>query len=213
MRFLFLLLALLFCKGILADDGQVKRPHSPFRPTHEFFLGIGAIPLPAKDEEDEFNYDQDNSLIYFDGDTYRGPKYTAGVYSLGYSYGVRRWLNLCFTTSYSLYWRNIYEHYTDKEVGKMRTHYISLVPSLRFTWMRTRMVRMYSTLGVGLTLKYNKHVSGGTGDHSVKGLAAPEVTLFGLSVGEKWYGFMETGPCHRGAISVGMGYRFDRKAN
>lgn len=213
MRFLFLLLVLLFCKGVLADDNKVKKQRPPFRPGHEFFLGVGALSLPAADEEDDLDFNSDHALIHFDGDTYRGSKYTSGIYTLGYSYAATRWLNVCFTSSYSVYWRKIYEHYTDREMGRTRTHYMGFVPSLRLTWMNSGTVRMYSTLGVGVTVKYDKKVAGTSAKHSVKYLTAPEVAVWGLSVGKKYYGFVEIGPNHRGAISAGVGYRFDCKAD
>lgn len=207
MRLLFLMLA---CFGVLygyADQGKEKREKIPFKSEHEVFFGVGAIPFPANHEEEESYNEWDYSLVHFNGDIYHGPKYTSGAYFIGYSYRMRSWLNLCFSTSYSAYWRKFYEYYTRIEHGKEYTHYLGFAPAVRLTWLNRKYVRMYSTLGVGITFKWYKNEN--ISSTNCKILAIPEVSVIGISVGKTWYGFAEAGPSHHGSFNMGIGYRFN----
>lgn len=209
MKFLFLILACCFLSGIHAENR--KKRSALFKPEHELFGGAGFYSTPAEDEEKGPYNGWDYAMVRFEGDVYYGAKYTSGAYFLGYSYRVKRWLNLCVSASYTAYWRNIRECYTDRYCGKERSRYFGLVPAVRFTWLNKRYIRMYSTLGIGVSLKCsrNDYLSGN--QKTCAALTTPEVTLAGLSVGKNWYGFAEGGISHHGMACIGFGYRFNKK--
>lgn len=210
MRLLFLTIACFFVFGAYAEGGKEKRKKLPFHPEHELFFGVGVTPLPAVNQEDDVYYGGSSNLVHFEGDTYLGPKYTSGAWYLGYSYRVKRWLNLCFSISYTSYWRHRQEYYTDRKTGVNRQTYVGVVPAVRLTWLNREYVRMYSTLGVGVTFRCGDHEYSEDRDHTAKQIATPEVTLIGISVGKTWYMFAEVGPSHHGAFSGGIGYRFNK---
>lgn len=205
MKFLLLLIVLLSCIEGYSQNEKTKRK-TPFVAEHDFFFGVGVSPLPAKSQSDFYSA-WDNSLIHFEGDTYYGPKFTSGAYSLGYSYQLKHWLSVCISASYSTYWRNTYVYHTDRKLGKDQIHYLGIVPSFRLTWLNKNYIRMYTTLGVGVTLKWSRVLANSCG--GMERLAAPEVAFLGVAVGKTYYGFMELGPSHRGVFNVGAGYRFN----
>lgn len=210
MRILLLIIACLCLMEAYAEGKKEKRNRLSFYPEHELFLGVGAYPFPAGIEEEDTDIPWNDNWVHFDGDSYQGGKYTSGAWFIGYSYRVKRWLSFCISASYAAYWQKLRKYGIKRESRVNREYYIGLVPTVRFTWLDRKYVRMYTTVGMGITLQLNN----GSGDEccvgTSNGLATPEFIPLGISVGKDWYGFAEVGGSHHGIVSMGMGYRFNK---
>ena len=97
-------------------------------------MGAGNTPLPPNGEEDDRNLNY-RLPIHFEGDTYRGGKFTPGAYFAGYAYRMKLWLSIGVSTSYTAYHRYLYEYYTDRKAGRARNCYWGIVPAVRFIWL------------------------------------------------------------------------------
>lgn len=212
MKYVILWLLIGWCGITQAIVPPDRKKRLEFRPEHEFYLGFGNTPLPADDEEGDFNFDLSHR-IHFDGDTYRGKKYTSGVYFGGYSYRVKRWLNIGVSASYTAYHRNFYRYYTDRKAGKECSRYLGIVPALRFTWLDRSWVRMYSGLGWGVTFKWGKNTRPDSEYKKFKCLDTPQVTILGISVGRTWFMFAEGAVSDHGSFALGVGYHLFSKQN
>ena len=88
-------------------------------------------------------------------------------------------------------------------------HNITIMPTIRFTWLNRKWVRMYSSLGMGMTIHTtNTTGSGGSTDGNSYAFAF-QCSYLGLTVGRSLFGFAELGFGAKGVAIFGMGYRFN----
>lgn len=210
MKYVFLLVIVCWCGTVKANRPPDSKKRLDFKPGHDFYLGAGNTPLPANDEEEDLDLNN-RPPIHFEGDTYRGGKYTPGAYFVGYAYRMKRWLSIGMSTSYTAYYRNFYEYYTDRKVGREHSRYWGIVPAVRFSWLNGKWVSMYSGLGWGVTFKWSKSSRPEDTYKKFKCIDTPEVTLLGIAVGRTWFVFAEGGVTDHGAFCMGIGYRLNSK--
>lgn len=83
--------------------------------------------------------------------------------------------------------------------------------NVKFYWLNRKLVRMYSGIGVGLAV-VNSNAGAENADeaavYSTSLMAAIDLRLVGLTVGQKLYGRFEVGTLSSGLITAGIGYRF-----
>ncbi|MBP5365583.1 MAG: hypothetical protein J6Y82_06640 [Bacteroidales bacterium] len=95
-------------------------------------------------------------------------------------------------------------------VGKMKSHYLSLIPLAKLFWFDTKYVGMYSKLGLGITFldrEYDpckaqySHVEKNSNRHCFLGL---QLSPIGIEVGRDMRGFLEFGYGTMGLINFGL---------
>ncbi len=188
--------------GVFAqEEPAAVRVRRPFTPQHELRLTAGAYPiLPSMGD-----WEGCADGIFRDR-THRGPVYTSGTWSLSYDYRFKKWFDLGLTLSYYGEYSRSYSNRDSSPVGHNRAHALTVMPAVRFTWVHTDWVRMYSTLGLGATL------SGGRFDHNSEpfrdGVIAFQLTPVGIAVGRSLFGFAELGLGAQGVFMMGIGYKF-----
>lgn len=105
------------------------------------------------------------------------------------------------------------ENYQHREVlGYYKYNSFTLMPMVRFAWLRRGIVQLYSSLGLGLNLAHvEEPIESDLDNTYMEGVIAYDVTFFGISVGRNLFGYLDVGAGQRGAVSVGIGYRFNNK--
>lgn len=139
-----------------------------------------------------------------------GENYSSGDerwVTIGFEGG--RWFREWFYFGGSLVWSGgfipIRYAPTHQRVSTLTSTNISVMPIVRFAWLRRGIVQLYSGLGLGLAVGYNENLN--YNDTTVD--AAFDVTFIGLSVGRDLFGYIDIGVGNRGVISAGIGYRFN----
>jgi hypothetical protein len=89
----------------------------------------------------------------------------------------------------------------------MHVDYISIMPIARFTWLRRGIVELYSSLGATAGIEHWVHYLNGK-QHTYRPYLSYDIKPIGISVGRRWYGFMEAGYGARGIVNIGVGHRF-----
>lgn len=203
---------------------------SAFTPEHEFRLGIGAYPLA--ESMDYFFGSNDGYLggsggsyggpsgglygspsnLYTSALTYTGPRIFTGSISASYTYNVLKWLSIGAAFTYAGDFQKRYDRITDQEQEKNSANRFYLMPMVRFNYLNRPLIRLYSQVGVGISYMHEKkYVNGNRYIASGCGTAA-QVTLLGVSVGKKLFGFAELlGTGVQGSVVVGIGYKFNAK--
>ena len=90
-------------------------------------------------------------------------------------------------------------------MGRNTNHVITLLPTVRFSYLNKQYVTLYSEIALGITYNYQRQY-GKTVESQV--LPAWQTTLIGVSAGKDLYGFAELGSGLRGIAIIGIGYRF-----
>ena len=104
--------------------------------------------------------------------------------------------------------RSMYRYTNHTKIDTDRVDYIGFMPTVRFAWVRRGIVQVYSSvsLGAGLEIRdniYDKNI--------YEAFCAFDIKPLGLSVGRRFFGFIEAGYGTRGIINAGFGYRFNTK--
>lgn len=131
-----------------------------------------------------------------------GPLYTSGGYSAEFALNFRRWFSLGFDLSTSAVWHRTYSNVTG-EYGTKGGAMVNVMPVARFFWVRSRVVKMYSSIGMGVGFtaydgKFNLH-----------GTCC--IVPVGMRIGTKVYGLMELGGganVNMQGFKAGIGVRF-----
>mgnify|MGYP000594446876 CR=1 FL=1 len=108
-----------------------------------------------------------------------------------------------------------YKSGKDKVLLDNRINYLVPMVTLRVSWLNRKLVRLYSSVGLGLEIPFAQKCGFDTNDpryymvaHSGFTLAA-QLCFVGISVGKNVYGFFETGVGNLySGCCAGVGYRF-----
>ncbi len=205
-------------RGLVEDpDGRryrLKPQKGSFGPRHAVTLEVGAYPLCGSRPIFFIGgYDETLHGGYpgtFPGEQryYRGPVRTSGAISLGYAYRVRRWLDVGVTFSYAGFYCNVRNTARGDVAWREREHYLTVMPVVRVGWLNRPAVRLYSSFQLGYQRSFETYYPGERWDENYCGV---QLTLLGISVGRRFFGYAELGIGMRGVCICGVGYRFGNK--
>lgn len=125
-----------------------------------------------------------------------GTIYTMPLLSFSYEYYFKKWFSLSCNTSVGVLFRAAYQEGSGNDPIIENGVATSLTVNARFTYLNSKWVRLYSSLGIGAAY--------------VGGFAPTfEVVPFGLTVGRKFFFFAEGGiGMEYWGANAGIGYRF-----
>lgn len=127
--------------------------------------------------------------------------------TLDYGYRINKWFSIGGSLAWTAGICNLYDNQTLKHWDTIHVDYISLMPIARFTWLRRDIVELYSSLGATAGIEHWVHYLNGK-HHTYRPYLSYDIKPIGISVGRRWYGFMEAGYGARGIVNVGVGHRF-----
>ena len=143
------------------------------------------------------------------GAKYENEKYF-GPISAEYFYHVKPWLGVGGIFAYGQSEQDVYT--LGSKDGVMKNNYLTLMPAVKFDWLRKKHFGMYSKLAVGATLrneKYNSDVPSSK-DHSDSEVHVNwQASFLGLEAGGPTFrGFIELGTGEQGIALIGLRYKF-----
>lgn len=200
---------LLACAGSIADVSAGDRRDFVFMQGSELRLSWGVKQVDALTFEplyfsDFFNVTGSIASEIAASQYYGGDAYVSGAVGLSYTYRFRKWFELSGLLTYSGYYRNYYDKYTDRLAFRGDNNQISVMPYVRFVWVHTNLVRLYSGIGLGVSFLMDSW----NGSTSLSVLPAFAVTPIGITVGTYIYGLAEVTVGATGLFSIGIGYKF-----
>lgn len=219
-KFLLTVTLTLFAIAAMAQSDRIVERvvtyTTPFIPEHDFRLGIGIIPLTYGTGDNGRGCYDSSPPYYNDGGDYynteRGFK-TCAI-NLSYSYRAERWLEVGVLLSYNGTYDDVYLHRNANRyiVGSRDVTDISLIPMVRFSWYRSKYVRLYSAVGAGITFSASRYETDIVRERDLEYGFAGQLTAFGISAGRNLFGFAELGSVgSAGVVAFGIGYRFADK--
>ena len=133
---------------------------------------------------------------------YQKPMYTTGGISAEIAWLYKDWFTFALTLSGNFSWQGNKDAVTDKNTNTDTSLFIYVVPQARFNWVRKELVKMYSSVGIGLMGGYDLEKEPGI-------LPAFQISPVGIEIGRKVFGFCELGlgMMYTGAMA-GVGFRF-----
>ncbi len=208
----YILLSLLIC---LSHIGYAQKPPK-FERGSDISASIGYLPITTI--YDSFLYDgcksiyQPNSLsgIFSDGDVWLKDAYITGAINLTYTRRLKNWLEFSTTMSYMGYYSHYYNNIDNSFAYSNNSHNISFIPEARFIWLRARSIKLYTSIGIGVSY-YSDESRLNTDTNVDRGIGiAAKFTPLGMRVGaRKLYGFGEFSAGSTGFFLVGIGYKIN----
>lgn len=168
-----------------------------FVPQHEVRLSAGWIPSLIGYVDYDLNY---NLLEH------KGATYVSGAWTLSYSCRIKKWFEVGGALSYYGYYTSTFSNFDNSKLYGYNLHYISVMPTFRFSWLNRPFVRLYSTIGLGVMVEAERWLHRSTNLY-----LSAQFTPVGIAVGKSLFGFAELGFGTQGMALVGIGYRFNDK--
>ena len=212
-------------------NGQEEPSWEQTLPRHDIQFGLGDPALLASGIGEFLLYKFDySSSSHYGYDYYYGGEADSWFYrdvvntltfvtptlNFEYRYRFAKWFWFGGLVSYADIYNQYKDRVTQEAVAHTNIHYISVMPSVRFSWLNKKYITLYSGLSLGCTVAVgNKYWSdipnNGTlyepfGGASLSG----QLTAVGIQGGKNWYGFAEIGLGYQGFVKAGFGYKFNR---
>ncbi len=209
-RLILLLMAILAAVSVSGQEIEPKtsggkRAKIPFEQQHEVRVSVGIEPLyaifqmPFDGYYDNFHIDR----------TFDGPTYTTGAINLSYGYRFRRWFDFGVLFSYNTEYKRQFDALTGDYLHRIYQHHITIMPTVRFTWLNRKWLRMYSSLGMGVTFGVQSITEKQQLYDTDRLAFGFQCTCLGITVGKSFFGFAELGVGAKGTAVFGIGYRFN----
>ena len=101
-------------------------------------------------------------------------------------------------------------HYRGTKIGKTTRSDISVMPAVKFNWLRKQNWGMYSKIGAGVTFEKKKETDDekNTSKSDNATMFNFQVTALGVEFGKTVCGFAEVGFGEQGAVLAGRRYKF-----
>ena len=137
-----------------------------------------------------------------------------GPINVEYFYHVNEWFGVGGTFTFALSKMNVVDlSHNNQVIEKDNDKYYTLIPAVKFNWLRTPNFGMYSKLGAGATfLNSDSEPVDTRTDHPDKSkyyIFNFQVTPLGLEAGSAQFrGFLEAGFGEQGVVSLGLRYKF-----
>lgn len=201
MRKILICLSVLLLAVPLTMDAKKPQKKYPFK--YDVRVGVSGFPLVADlmsndsylvgPEPDEvYNSPLDYMYSVYDGSTY-----TTGNITAEFNFLLRRWFTLSLGVSFQDTYNKVFDPVTGQLPGTEHQSTFTFLPQARFSWINTNYVRMYSSLGFGVTV----------GPEDITPII--QLSPLGVEAGKKVYGFAELGVgLHFIGGYAGVGFRF-----
>lgn len=201
------LLLLSFTAPVFAQYSSrtlLEVPNSYTLRKHEFRLSVGAyptIPTPF----DNYGWVERSMNNEFQATKeFLGSTFTHGGYTASYAYRLRKWIDFGVGVTFANEYFNTYSNLNTNRQNRYSTDAVSIVPTVRFSWLNREWVRLYSSVGVGITF-----ISSNRKDIDLSPMGNGQIIPIGISVGRSLFGFAEVGYGAQGALIIGIGYSFN----
>lgn len=194
-----LIIPLLCCTTLLLLTTTTAHAQSN-NSKQEINVGMGLFPARAVGPDNEpFEFTDDNK--YYTADE----KYSPSGF-VQYMYHLKKWIAIGSYIGYYHYSQDMYHNPNNEFYSRCRSDHFFILPTVRFTYYHSAIVRLYSEASVGVSI-YNKKDFGKT-KYKIGCESTGQINFIGISVGKKLYGFTTIGIGEIGVINGGIGYRF-----
>jgi len=188
---------------------SVKKDQSVLFNDVYFSYGLGTLYLFTS--EVDHNYDLYDT--YYSTD--RTDIYSAGTFMIGYNRMLNKVIMIGFVASYMNcnYKRTYYDYENSSDIGTatFNDNLLSGIAKFTFNYVNKPIVRVYSSVGMGITVdlsKAQKDIPGSVEETARKILFAGQVTFMGVRFGRAFGGFVEFGIGTNAIITGGLNYQF-----
>lgn len=179
---------------------------------NDFYGGYGALSIFYFTGRMNHSSDYPTETNYYSNKKFTEPE-SAGNFFIGYA----RSLNKVVSTGIMLGFQNFHYtgkgHYTSNGIDSAISFnaddlLLTGIARVTFCYLNRPFIRMYSGIGIGLTIDFGKVSVNGDQSTERKLWPGGELTLMGLRFGRAFGGFLEFGFGSYGILNAGLSYKF-----
>lgn len=192
--------AMVATTGLKAQDNGYENKHEV-----AVSIGIGSNSRIIDDLE--------NAITTIMAGVKYGDEHYVGPFSVEYFYKAKPWLGVGGILAYGKNTQDLY-FFTDddKAAGKIKNNYFTVMPSVKFDWLRKSNFGLYSKLAIGATYRNEKvdyNESTYEDFDESEWHVNWQISAIGVEVGGKALrGFAELGTGEQGILLGGVRYKF-----
>ena len=139
-----------------------------------------------------------------------GERNFTGPFSAEYFYHIKNWLGVGGILAYGRSTQDVEE--SGSKIGDVSNNYITLMPAVKFDWLRKKNFGMYSKFAFGATYRSEKieYKNSVYEDYDENGLHVNwQLSVLGIEAGSPTLrGFVELGTGEQGIGLIGLRYKF-----
>ncbi len=203
-----LIICLLLMVVIPSEAKGKKEPKAACPYKYEFNIAWGYVPGYTHDETRDMVSSGNTGLDHIYGN-YLARK-SSGLMSADFNIQFKRWFALGLQLNAVVMPGREYSPITENVVGKYTDFEISFLPYARFTYLNRELVKLYSSIGLGLRMDHDEAPSENVyNDPGNYWMPCLQFVPVGVTVGKKVYGLFELGMgSEYMGCRFGVGYRF-----
>jgi hypothetical protein len=216
MKKLFALLMMILLTGSFSfaqkpetTTGTTSTKTSQANLYNDFYAGYGGLSIFYFTGRMKHSSDYPTEAVY--GEKFSEPQ-SAGTIFLGYSRSLNRVVSVGLMFGYQNFHYSGYGRmeYSNSDSVKIVSddRLITGIARVTFCYLSKPMIRMYSGIGIGLTIDFGKATVDGVVTNERKLWPGGQLTLMGLRVGRAFGGFLEFGFGSYGILNAGLSYKF-----
>ena len=177
---------------------------------HSVSFGVGLVPENKQFMDDLFSKGTLGDLFYVLHYNFSDLT-TTNALNLSYTFNINKRFSLGCFASFQKDSKNIYENSTSNKKGKAAQYYSCLTPRIYVFWLNKDVFRIYSAVSASFGYNWTEYSFGDTHYAGRDFERKPQLTLAGIRIGRKFYGFGEANLGGRlGYLNMGVGYRFGK---
>ena len=196
--------ALMFCGLLSAREHKLLSKNIEYGNRNEISVSYGALATSQY-------MNAISEMAYYPlllGNYHYGDDNYAGPVSAEYFRRLNRWLAVGGIAVYSHNKQALISNH--QKVGTAYDNYFTLLPAVKCDWLRRRYFGMYSKLGLGVSMRAERHEATGMDtQHDFNAFFNFQFTVFGVEAGSsRLRAFAEVGMGEQGTGLVGLRYKF-----
>lgn len=213
---LFLILAMGMAFSLHAQE---EPSWQQILPRHDIQFGIGDPGLLFLREGDlhfetydYHDYESVTASDWFTSEYVNTLTFAAPSLNLEYRYRFAKWFWFGAAASFTPIAKQ-WEHAQTHDKFSCHTYHISIMPSVRFSWLNTKYITLYSGLSAGcMVVTGSRFIPEERASYQLTDAHfIGQLTAVGIQGGKNWYGFAEVGVGVQGFVKAGFGYKFQSK--
>jgi hypothetical protein len=190
---------LLLCVTVLLLFSATAHAQSNY-PKQEIGVGIGLVPI------NQLGCDIDDNDVTEYPKYYTTDKKNTPSAFIQYMYHLKKWIAIGSYLGYNHSSQDKKYTQTHEIFSKYHDNRFFILPTVRFTFYHSAIVRLYGEVSTGIAI-YNKK-DFDEKKYKIGCDQAIQMNFFGISVGKNLYGFTTVGIGELGLLNGGIGYRF-----
>lgn len=133
-----------------------------------------------------------------------------GTYGVDYYYQVNSWFRVGGKAIYEGYNTKVYNDTTRALIDKYNISFVSIMPSVQFSYLNKKLVKLYSGIDLGASfIMVPDKKEDGTRFTSCQAIFAFNIVPIGIRVGnDRVFGLVETNLGYDAFLKAGIGFRF-----